>query len=251
MRGAEFLGPPEAELRAWRKTLASDKHPFGKIAIEELGLADHLFMYLDPDVIVQRPLEQITRHARTGWCMRQEHTKTSGNRWAMAQLRRAVRRGLLTEGDVTRETREFNTGVFAASGTEGRKVLAEWTELMSRGGWNSLRNSDPGASNAWHDQDFFRALIRHRHGALGITEFDGSEVTHMCANGHRWIVAMKGAFIDLRRFRPPTVVHFAGATWERFGHLRQKYVAGCELEETGDEFTGGAGPAALAHGTDI
>jgi hypothetical protein len=239
--GAAVLIVPADLVDHWRNAAGSDKHPLGKIAkpfllqwaLATLDVGNNPFLYVDPDVIAQRPLDDLVRHASSGWWMRSEETSLPNNHWAMSQLARAVALNLLSPAQRTSECREFNTGVIASTAVHARKVLQQWTDQILNAPWNGLRFNDLGKNNAWHDQDYFRALIRTANFPFAINEFNSREVIHLCANGHRWMVPLKDRYVNLRTLSAPTLVHFAGGTWSRFRNMRRRYAAFDRLHSQG------------------
>ena len=123
---------------------------------------------------------------------------------------------------------EVNTGFFFGNGIAVKKVVSYWSnEMLNPQVKRFMHSSIDGKRDAWHDQDYFRYLLRgSERFRQNIDILNSQEIVHLSGRGWRstrvrvnvikTITTLSLQYIhqDRRTKEIPYIVHFAGRTYK-------------------------------------
>lgn len=226
----------ETEIADARETLSSDLHSFGKIGKPVLlnafllqdTEADDTIIYFDPDVVVLEPLAGLLANIpQESVAMPELLYPTEAWNHCVRQLRRAEE---IAGRKIEPKGPEYCTGVMIGRRPAMLQLLEAWVRFQCEEPFNRLRNCDPGAKNAWHDQDFFRCFVRLYKPAnlRGIPFHHAPTLNPPC---DRLLDIELDAEVTPPQLRcththwmhPPLICHFAGKTYESIPAAKEYY----------------------------
>jgi len=233
--GIAFLVLSPDELEPGKSQLSSDKHPFGKVGKpfiiraalrrQAVDKTSRTVMYLDPDVMVQRPIQPVLdRVAPDRLLIFAEPLGMHNNPWCASQLARHTTAMNRNTNDLEPIKEEVNTGIMIGPAKVIVALLDTWCAFMMQAEMRQFSRSDANRDNAWHDQDYFRCFLRTAP-RQQVRIASDSDVVHLCADGWRHYRFIPWMFSLYHRtsWRRPTLVHLAGATHQQYESLSRYY----------------------------
>ena len=219
----------------------SNVHPLGKLAKPffvkcflntrpDLISNERIIIFSDPDILCQRNIDAlIDNHIvcsnKVAFARQYDIFSESPHLWT--RLNRAKNDGQINDEQFFSIDTEINTGFFLGKGNDVMSVVSFWSsKMLSQSIKTYMNSSSDDKNDAWHDQDYFRYLIRVCNDFYRkIFIFPGREVVHLCGNGwkstslfYSYSFNKKFGFKIQRLYRDlvtqeiPFIVHFAGAS---------------------------------------
>lgn len=217
--------------RQWEEQIASDSHPFGKVAklilirsaLDQLDDSVEYFVFADPDIVCQKPASDVLDQIWDGQIFfAKEPVDLSTNPILFKWLARGSRENQEQANRIEANyTYELNTGFFASSISFGKTFLDKFIEWQLSNERSHLAQKSPEGLRGWHDQDFFR-FYRLSEEPEGIGFLSSSLIYHLVG----W-ANIKGSWKEDDQFFEieedkirPNFVHFASCT-QRAEHIWQ------------------------------
>ena len=213
----------------WQTFLSSETHALGKVgkplflqyAISTFGQDYTHILYIDPDILFQKPINPILNSYSTpGVYYSAQSDPTLQTRWPRMQLERAVTNGHLAESQLYEFAPEINTGFMFGDIPLFTSFINDLLSFMTTPPFNRYLNSDKDSAlkNAWHDQDYFRCFLRINENYRKIHIIDSAYVKHLCNNIFEEYKTCDQQHVLCNRNDEsiPPIIHYAGGTWVHF-----------------------------------
>ncbi len=224
------------QVTEWEQTLSSDKHALGKLGkpffikeiIRQFGDQYDNLVYLDPDILIQEPLQLILdKITDTYVLMSREQVLIPQHRtgWPSLQLQRSINFGDVDESILISNEFEINTGFLAGRIELINNLVSQLIDFMTTEPFKKYAISDPGKNNAWHDQDYFRCFVRLQDNPPLIL-LGENDIVHLCGGSHKG-VTLKPELASKLQLKvtevTPKLVHFAGGSVKYFKTYQEYY----------------------------
>lgn len=216
-------------VKNWQVRFSSEKHALGKVgkplfiqyAISQYGEDYTHFLYIDPDVLIQKSItDLLSKNSEPGIYYSAQSDPTLQTRWPRMQLERAITHGDLVESQMNIFTPEINTGFMFGDIHSLTPFVNDLISFMTTPPFDRYMNSDPESEikNAWHDQDYFRCFMRLNENSCRIHIIEPAFIIHLCNNVHRQYQPTGRQHILRNREDGsiPLLVHYAGGAWVNF-----------------------------------
>lgn len=223
----------------WKNLLHSQKHALGKVAkplfikyaIQEFGERYTTLVYIDPDILIQKPLMDVLKpleEIKKGVFYSAQLNSTMNIRWPKMQLERTFNNGHLLPEDLNEFTPEINTGFMFGDIPSISSFMEGLLSFMTSEPFNLYANEDEGAEipNDWHDQDFFRVYARLGENDKKFSIIPEGFVYHLCNDVYKEFELIPFSTTLKRKSTGeiPSLVHFAGGVWINYLRLSSYFL---------------------------
>jgi hypothetical protein len=232
--GVPYTLLDEETVNEWENLLPSQKHALGKVAkplfiknaIESLGENYRILIYIDPDILVQKPIMEVLKpleEAGKGIFYSAQSNPTLSIRWPKMQLERTFNSGHLTPENLNNFQAEINTGFMFGDIPSIEEFMEDLLFFMTSEPFNLYANADEGSDvqNDWHDQDFYRVFARLDENDKKFSILPEGYIYHLCNDVYQEF-QLKPFSTRLKHKSTgeiPHLVHFAGGVWVHYFRL--------------------------------